>query len=335
MNIQTPALTLSGVKAFAKMLRSRMLTGNRPSELATELITELVIHGPRVIPTTTGGIANPEPVTWVIGSAGSGKSNLAYFSALLATTNRRRVIYINEGFDPHYRDLFCDVHGFQEIEVNPEFPGDELRHHLKTRRHLFVKPRYYDGNSPDAVAQVTEIFGAVGKADLRETLLILDNFPVSVAPSLMAPLIRQAGREGFQMMVVGQTFDVPPLHRDLIQAADAKVVTHRFPGSGYEDNIPVDVIRRASTFKAGYAAFVSGGRSEDFRFPLLREEPDFVRALKTWSEHAVVSHASLKDRIEASITSQTAPLTHTEALEITAKLLGYSSWHAIEGHLKK
>lgn len=316
LRMNTPALSLDGVKAFAKTLRNR----DPDDDLGTvaNLLTDLVNFSPdNLIPLTRQHYQGLSNVAWVMGLAGHGKTELTRSIALLAMRNpKRRVVVLNDLYHQSEPDRWAEI-GFTIVPpITPDNPkrSDELAQYTVLQATSLER-------SPEHHQIAFEQDAAfLAQTDLSETTLLIDrnNMSLGSVPEHVAQLIKRFRSSRNSNIVIA--------------SQDERSFLYRHSLNWRTD----DFIALSDTMEGRKATFRSAACNKTFLIDTgAIYSPDYFEFYRTFAAAQRQTFSQFTDHLSGKLNTRFDCGSHIKALEVTSHWLGFRSWHALQGHLQK
>lgn len=313
-----PYLTTPAVKAFSKTLRARLSSGRNLEQLPGDLVDQLA-HQSRIgFPTRTTFIENSASVTCIAGHPGTGKTTMSVFAASIGSSiQNHRVLFLTSlnkwaSAQPPLDALSAlGFKGVQSSDLDEALVAD--------RANLIV----YECSSLD--------LEAILASELSNTLIVTDELfradqdQLRKYLDLLPRILRK--KPGVQA-IIGEQINC------YLQLAED------YHGSNFAP--PPDHLQNAVTAwlllgieSQESVSYLHGDTVLKLKFPRVPHDKPFPDTVRAMVKKRSFDADKIRERICKFIQSGSTINTHTEALETTSKLLGYSSWHALQGYLTK
>lgn len=311
-----PELTLEGVKAFAKNLRK---AGSRTAhETAGDLLADLLIFQSGILlPTETGLTVGLPAVSWIFGSTGSGKTELSTAITTLSMQHpKRRVIVVREAADKS-SPYMINVLGLKQLSIAER--SQPLSESYANVEITLPNPMLTaaDWRPPENLVRFLE--GALKDVE-RPTLIVLDG------------LDRWGQRSEHEISRILHLARTSPHDKAIIATAQNH---HSRVASGFAVGA-TDGIIELSTGNHPKLERLVCPNDKSIKFscpPVLITEDDRAILLRSYVRSSLSVYEALVRHLAEKISGMALPTTHTAALETTARLLGFSSWHSLQGFL--
>lgn len=314
LRVNTPNLSINGVKAFAKTLRQR----NRDDDVGTvaNLLADLINHSPeRLVPLNNGHFLGMSSVAWIIGTCGTGKTELARSLALLAMRNpKRRVCVLNDQSNleaSHWEEI-----GFT---VAPPTYASNPTHPSAIGQYTVLQATPIERSLEDYNTAFELDLAALSETDLSDTTILIDRklntFP-STSLRLRGVLNRIRASERANITLASQ---------------DESCRTYRDCLNWRTD----DVITLNGAHAEHYGHIRSAEKSKTFLMDAKSVNAhDSVEFLRSFSQAQISTYVEFADYLANQLKTEFDSSTHTKALGVSAHWLGFRSWHSLEGNLK-
>lgn len=315
--MSVPQLSTDVVKAFAKTLRSRLNSHHDLEHLPSDLVAQLACDGPLGFPTSNSFIENNALVTCILAIPGCGKTTMAVIAAAIGKYKpRQRVIYLS----PHPRSEFEPA----SSPINPSpahvlttlgfetIPSNQLGRYLKGYDSLSV----YDSKPSD--------LDAILASQPSNTLVVTDelflrthDYDIPKRTSAVNHYIDLSMRIARKLPDVQLIF----CEQSSLQPSDDLILQSEY--------VAIMRLEHWGDMTHNY-----GPSSRTFKMPKVSPEIPLADTVRELTKVRLVDRAKIESRIAKFIGARGEIPSHTAALEIAAEMLGFSSWHALQGHEK-
>lgn len=299
-----PELTLEGVKAFAKTLRKRDATNIE--DLAGHLLSDLLTHQSEVTILTADGLSLGLPsVSWVLGTTGSGKSELVLTIAALAMKHpKRKVVIISR----------------EAARIAPLLgtDGSGLDHKIITLPDEYANPEA-------TVQQILPHLESLQPLQDQRLLIVIDGLS-RWGLSVDTPILHRA-EQLFEALRAAPNVNVVIATQDRLMP----LFQQHYRGS-------LDAVVNVSHGPHPKTATITYQNQKTIRFavaPMLATQDDRIDLIRGYVRSSLVMYEDFIRHLQERLPSSLKLSSHIQALEETAHLLGFSSWHSLQGHLGK
>lgn len=310
MNI--PELTLDGVKAFAKTLRHydrRDIAGS-----VTRLLSDLVNNQTSItLPTASGWEHSISKVSWITGTCGSGKTMLSLaISALAMRQPKRRIVILTGGPISDFAPAISCLK-FQVIQQ-----GDYDRR-INFDNHTIVGLSFFHESLERLSYELSWRMSEISKST-TPALYVLDSLfhdpNYKAALSLDFEKLRQ--RRGVHVLSLVQDQENAFFCVNARLGTDDIISMKPYVGENYEGTLRHPNLETI-----------------EFTAPDLIKEDALEKICRSADLTIKEQYEVFATRLSEILNAGLSLNTHQESLEATAKILGFSNWHALQGCLKK
>ena len=332
-----PCYTMPGVKAFSKTLRSRLNEQDHLDQLPVDLVDKLMHPSQVGFPTRNSFIKNMSELTCIVGKPGTGKTTLAVLAAMSMSSLSRqylRVLYLTSEQPGESGSPLAALVASGFREVNRENLSEKIEQVLDYDRSnlILYKSNLSDLNTIlqheiyDMLIVVDELFLRGGLPGTREP------WPQNPKGYLETILRISQHKLGTRVIINEHIFLEHDEFPDLVKNYKGRTgqllawLLLEIGQSPTMINHYNDDVR-----EFGFPCIGSGIQRE-------RTNPDrlFPDKILEFINERVSYGTKIETRVREFLQSAPVMITsHSHALEVTSRLLGYSSWHALQGCLKK
>ena len=342
-----PCYTMPGVKAFSKTLRSRLNKQDHLDRLPVDLVDQLMSRGRTGFPVRNSFIENIAPMTCILGKPKSGKTTLSVLAALSYVSGQdHRVLYLRS---ERARELVSlsplaalPASGFREVDRDT---------FLENQEQILVRDKSSLVINRSCLSDLDMIL----KHEISDTLVIADElFQGRYGHRLYFDFIPRVSRFQKYLDSISRATRMRPDVQVIISEPafreydrDFSELAENYRKSAHHAWLLLEIGQsptiihhhdgnvREFGFSCIGSRFQCERRALNMTFPDWTHERLFSDEIRKFVDERMSYGIKIETRVREFLQSAPVITSHSQALEVTSRLLGYSSWHALQGCLRK